>query len=102
MSQSTFTYTICNQCGGAIPAGADAVLNIAGALMIDGVVTNFPGMDFCCSAHLAEWVGSQPQVATPDPPYTAPEPPPVHPNAVQPDPVPLAPQPTPATQPSAG
>lgn len=72
MSQVQDNFTVCNQCGGAIPSSADKIRGVNGTLILSGNETGFATMDFCCSAHLVAWIQAQPQVATPSPLYNPP------------------------------
>lgn len=71
-SQVTDRFTVCNECGGAIPDTVDRITGVNGTLIIGGAAHGFQGLDFCCTAHMAAWVGKQPQVPTPNPPYPPP------------------------------
>lgn len=72
MSRVTDQYVVCDQCGGSIPDAADCIKGVNGVLVLSGAQIGFANLDFCCSAHLGAWVGAQPTVPTPDPPYSPP------------------------------
>ena len=72
MSQRTQNYVVCDACGGAIPTEADQINGVTGILVVEGSQTAFANLDFCCTAHLENWLGAIPQVATPDPAYSPP------------------------------
>jgi hypothetical protein len=72
MSKIEKGYTVCDQCNGAIPGGADHITEVQGTLVLSGQQTSFGVMDFCCSAHMSDWVNAHPSVATPNPLYPPP------------------------------
>lgn len=72
MAQVQDNFTVCDECGGAIPAAADKVRGVNATLIIGGVPTTFQNLDFCCTAHMGAWIASKPAVSTPSPLYAPP------------------------------
>ena len=67
---STETRTVCDECQGVIPTGAQYVAKVTATLMLSTGPTPYGPLDFCCTAHMSSYIAAQPQVGVPTTPYT--------------------------------